>query len=86
MGTLPLEFCAMERPIFICPKCGSSNAKQIALRHDRCFKPFTEGDTNGTEPATTYAFQCTCGAAFTETVREGAHENSRPIPSPAGCP
>jgi hypothetical protein len=76
----------MQRPIFTCPKCGSTTAKQIAVKHERCFKPFSEGDVNDTEPATTYALQCTCGAAFTETVREAAHENSRPFLSPAGCP
>ena len=61
----------MDRPIFTCPKCGSKNVEQIGVQHDRCFKPFTEGDVNETEPAVNYALQCECGVAFTETVRDG---------------
>jgi hypothetical protein len=41
------------------------------VRHDRCLKAVPEGDE--TEPATTYAFQCECGVAFTVTVRDREH-------------
>ena len=53
-----------------CPKCGSASVRQIGVKRDRCFKPFTEGDVNDTLPAVTYAFQCECGVAFTETARQ----------------
>lgn len=58
----------MECPSVACPACGSTNLQQLAVKHDRCLKPFSEGEE--TEPATSYAFQCECGVAFTATVRE----------------
>jgi hypothetical protein len=61
----------VERPSFPCPYCGSKNVKVLSSKHDRCFKPFTDGDVSETEPAITYALQCECGIAFTETVRLG---------------
>ena len=60
----------MERPSVSCPNCGSKNVSVLSSKHDRCFKPFTEGDINETEPVVIYALQCACGVAFTETVRD----------------
>jgi hypothetical protein len=70
----------MNSLTFTCPKCGSANVKQIGAKHDRCFKPFTDGDVNETVPAVSYALQCECGVAFTETVRE---PGARVTPQPA---
>ena len=58
----------MERPSVACPACGGTNLQQLAVKHDRCLKPFSEGDE--TDPATYYAFQCECGTGFTVTVRQ----------------
>ena len=57
--------------IFACPKCGSEHVSKLAEKHDRCLKAFHEGEE--TEPATTYAFQCECGVAFTVMVRDREH-------------
>ena len=73
----------MERPLFSCPQFGNTKLQQLGVKRDRSYTHFADDGHGESEPSTTFAFQCECGVAFTETVRERqralgpAHENSR---------
>jgi hypothetical protein len=58
----------MQRPHFACPQCGNTALRLLGVKRDRSLTWFAAGE-NESEPSITYALQCECGVAFTETVR-----------------
>jgi hypothetical protein len=59
----------MQRPRFACPQCGNTDLRLLGVKRDRSLIRFAIGE-NESEPSTSYALQCECGVAFTETVRQ----------------
>ena len=57
-----------------CPRCGSTNVKQIGAHRESL--AVTNGTGSSGKGTTRYAYQCQCGMAFTRAVQE----NGPPLP------
>ena len=69
----------MNRPLVGCPKCGSTNQRELAANKGLAIV-FQPDGSEKRVPQTMYVLQCECGMGFTKTVWHELPAHERALP------